>query len=676
MGAIDVSVVQSTTGTYVGNNFTAAVSSSSKATGKASMDGGLVVQWDLEESVLDHAFQCLGINTETVDHPIVMTEALCNPNVSRAHMSELLFEAYGCPRVAYGVDALFSHYYNRPQHAQHGTSLIVSAGHHASYIIPVIGGRVDPTHARRVDVGGAHVLEYSRSLLMARYPSLEADFTPPMVQAIVHRVGACAGDYTATIRRLADRNERDAHAARLQLPVDPSHVPTEEDLLRQQQLREERAARMRRMLKQRDEKRLAENKQRLAMLKELQEHLEELEDEEETNTVLAHYNFDSTKALVREMHELKRKVRTIERRLQDPNKEHNGNDDDDDDDDDDEEEEEEEDGNEEEDKYYLLSRSVDELTPEERSLRKKQLFLKNMAEAREKMKIERQEQKRIQAEERARMEEKIKNDLQGFLDEKRREHKLLQEELRVCQRQRRELSDRHSGASKARMRLLVQQTQMNPAKRAKGDGEEDDFGMRDSDWLVYSEISKEQDQSREEMLQQRIEDVEAAIEKYDPNSATNRPKTREGLLEQLRVSRQLSLSVERFQFPEVLFQPPMTGVDQSGLGACFDLVLPRYAKDVQRTLAQNVFVTGGTAQFPGFQQRIHNELRLIRPFEEPIKIFKAKDVSLDAWRGAAVFASSTDNLERFTLTKALYEEAGLGYFVEHFASNRHYLPLQ
>lgn len=29
-------------------------------------------------------------------------------------MSELLFEGYRCPSILYGIDALFSHYYNRP----------------------------------------------------------------------------------------------------------------------------------------------------------------------------------------------------------------------------------------------------------------------------------------------------------------------------------------------------------------------------------------------------------------------------------------------------------------------------------------------------------------------------------------------------------------------------------
>eukprot|EP00056_Hartaetosiga_gracilis_P008415 m.120805 g.120805 ORF g.120805 m.120805 type:complete len:74 (+) comp12916_c0_seq104:482-703(+) len=55
-----------------------------KEVGKSSMEGGVVVQWDIEKHVLDHGFECLGIDTETVDHPVVMTEALCNPALSRA----------------------------------------------------------------------------------------------------------------------------------------------------------------------------------------------------------------------------------------------------------------------------------------------------------------------------------------------------------------------------------------------------------------------------------------------------------------------------------------------------------------------------------------------------------------------------------------------------------------
>eukprot|EP01147_Barroeca_monosierra_P000134 gene134-3525_t len=648
-----------------GNNIYAAVPDAGKSSLKQAMEGGVVVQWELEESVLDHAFHCLGINAEQISHPVVMTEVLCNPYTARCHMSELLFEGYRCPSILYGIDALFSHYYNRPA--------AVSAGHHASYVLPIINGRVDTFHCKRVEVGGEQVLNYAGRLLGARYPHLEADFTLPIVEKITHSIGECALDYMAELRLLQQENFRLQKTKWLQLPVDPSLVPSEEELLRQEQIRCERVERMRQMRRQRDAERLTLLRRRHSEMSELLDQLSEISEQDEIKTHLAIHGYTSESGLFSSMQEVKRKIKEAERRQR-------GvllGDEDEDEEDDEQEEDTYTAATDEKDKYDLLNRPVEELTSEERILRKKQLFLKNMAEARERMKIERQVQKQQEAEERSRMENKIKTDLTGFLAEKHQERSLLQEALRMHQRQRRELSDRHSGASKARMRLLVQQTQHNPTKVAKGKNlqDDDDFGIRDSDWLVYSEISKQEDQSRQETLQQRIEEIDALIEKYDPNSETNRPKTREGMLEQLKQSRQLSLSVERIQIPEILFQPPLRGVDQSGVGACFDLILPQYPISLQQELVKNVFVTGGSAHFPGFVERIRSELRCVVPFQYPINVYEAKDCSQDAWRGAARFAAGQENMQKLSVTKAMYEEFGMGYFIEHHASNKLYTPL-
>lgn len=63
-------------------------------------------------------------------------------------MSELLFESYQVPSITYGVDSLFSMYANGPERAQDG--IVVSAGHHYSHVIPVLGGQVHMQHAKRL----------------------------------------------------------------------------------------------------------------------------------------------------------------------------------------------------------------------------------------------------------------------------------------------------------------------------------------------------------------------------------------------------------------------------------------------------------------------------------------------------------------------------------------------
>lgn len=66
-------------------------------------------------------------------------------------MNELLFEGYGVPLVSYGVDALFSYYYNTPAGgAVPRTSLVVASGHQATHILPVVNDLLTP-HGRRYE---------------------------------------------------------------------------------------------------------------------------------------------------------------------------------------------------------------------------------------------------------------------------------------------------------------------------------------------------------------------------------------------------------------------------------------------------------------------------------------------------------------------------------------------
>lgn len=66
-------------------------------------------------------------------------------------MSELLFEAYDVPSVAYGIDALFGAHHSslrqvgRPLH----DGVVVSCGHGTTHILPVVAGRLDATHSKR-----------------------------------------------------------------------------------------------------------------------------------------------------------------------------------------------------------------------------------------------------------------------------------------------------------------------------------------------------------------------------------------------------------------------------------------------------------------------------------------------------------------------------------------------
>ena len=83
----------------------------------------------------------MGIDTEgSINHPVILTEAVCNPVQSRQFMNELLFECYQVPSLLLGVDALFSLYQNFSEKKDSTKdSLVVRLGYQTTHILPVIG---------------------------------------------------------------------------------------------------------------------------------------------------------------------------------------------------------------------------------------------------------------------------------------------------------------------------------------------------------------------------------------------------------------------------------------------------------------------------------------------------------------------------------------------------------
>ena len=62
-------------------------------------------------------------------------------------MSELLFECYSVPQVAYGVDSLFSFNYNMKNVP---TALVVSSSYAATHVIPIHNGDVQVQFCKRL----------------------------------------------------------------------------------------------------------------------------------------------------------------------------------------------------------------------------------------------------------------------------------------------------------------------------------------------------------------------------------------------------------------------------------------------------------------------------------------------------------------------------------------------
>lgn len=133
--------------------------------------------------------------------------------------------------------------------------------------------------------------------------------------------------------------------------------------------------------------------------------------------------------------------------------------------------------------------------------------------------------------------------------------------------------------------------------------------------------------------------------------------------------------------PEVVFQPSIAGVDQAGLTEIAeDILMQRLVNDISAASAANnntsvaarvskdIFLTGGYSMFQGFEERLRSELRSVLPAEIELGVRRAKDPILDAWKGAAKWASTKESRNTF-VSKAEWAEKGGDYIKEHNLGN-------
>ncbi|CAL8369457.1 unnamed protein product [Lota lota] len=267
---------------------------------KSQFDRNVVVNFEIQELIFDHIFTHMGITSEAkVEHPMVVTEAPCNPLHCRQMMSELLFECYQVPHVSYGVDALYSFNSHNAQQGPQGphTGIVLSSGYHCSHILPVINGRLDAGNAKRVNVGGSQAASYLQRLLQLKYPGHLAAVTLSRMEELLHEHSYTAADYHKELERWRspDFYEREVH--RMQLPFSAKMAP---GVCASAEERQERRAQQLRRLQEnsarRREEKLQQDQEKLDKLLAVQELLDEgLLDQFHKN--LVELNMDSAEEL-------------------------------------------------------------------------------------------------------------------------------------------------------------------------------------------------------------------------------------------------------------------------------------------------------------------------------------------------------------------------------------------
>ncbi|RXW25338.1 hypothetical protein EST38_g470 [Candolleomyces aberdarensis] len=119
----------------------------------------------------------------------------------------------------------------------------------------------------------------------------------------------------------------------------------------------------------------------------------------------------------------------------------------------------------------------------------------------------------------------------------------------------------------------------------------------------------------------------------------------------------LAMNNERFVVPELIFRPDDIGLEQAGLPETIAHCISLLPEDLQGMFWSNIGLIGGNTKFPGFRQRLQQELRALAPVEWEVAIYEADDPITEAYKSAYEFASRPGFTQQ-VITRAEYAESG------------------
>lgn len=583
-------------------------------------------------------------------------------------MTEIIFECYGAPSLTYGIDSLFSYRYNGGS-----TGLVVSSSYSSTHLIPVYNQRPMLAQATRLNWGGYHAAEYLMKLIRLKYDHFPGKLAPSQADFMVREHCYLSKDYDSELATYLDWKGLEDRERIIQYPYTEDVIvqKTEEELAKVAERKKESGRRLQAQAAKMRLERLMKKEQDLEYYKDVQRRLID-QNKKETKRIL-------DDAEVKDEAQLEKMVKELERTIKRARQKDLGG----------EVEEEQV----EEPDFSLLEVPDEELDDAGIKAKRQQRLNKSNIEARARAKAEKLAEK-ARIEEIARLdEEKRTNDLEGWLEERRQARLETLAKIKDRDRLKQDLGNRKSLASQMRMKTLANLAADNPTgatgrKRRRG-GDDDDFGADDADWGVYRNVAvgankgDSDDEEEEENLDVAIKNLEEDLLKHDPaftyedtlEAQNNWTKSMlhawrygprpldEGSQAQLH---QIHLNVERIRVPEAVFQPgAIAGVDQAGLvEIAGDMLTQRLTgiPGVDRDdFLRDVFLTGGATLFENFDERLRAGLRPLLPDGAPLRIRRAKDAVLDAWRGAAGWAGS-DEWRRARVTREEYLEKGPEWF--------------
>ena len=309
-------------------------------------------------------------------------------------MTEILFECYSAPSVAYGIDSLFSYKFNKGNNG-----LIVSSAHSSTHIIPVSYGKPIMSSISRLNWGGYQGAEYLLKLLKLKYPSFPGKLTDYQAQHWVREHCYVSQEFEKEMQRFLDWTGLEDRDHIIQFPFTEHMVieKSEEELARIAERKREGGRRLQEQAAKMRLEKLVQKEQELEYYKDLQQRLVG-QTKKETKRLLDEDEFKDEAQLdkmIKDMEKSVRKARNKDLGVTDNVEE------------------------EEVPAFPLLDIPDEQLDEAGLKQKRHQRLLKSGVEARARAKIEKEQEKARKAEEQRLDDERRLTDLEGWLDDRR-----------------------------------------------------------------------------------------------------------------------------------------------------------------------------------------------------------------------------------------------------------------
>jgi len=119
----------------------------------------------------------------------------------------------------------------------------------------------------------------------------------------------------------------------------------------------------------------------------------------------------------------------------------------------------------------------------------------------------------------------------------------------------------------------------------------------------------------------------------------------------------IEIGPERFRASEILFHPELIGEEYPGIHETLVNAIQRADIDLRKTLYSNIVLSGGSTLFPGFGDRLLNEVKHLAPKDIKIKISAPIERKFSTWVGGSILAS-LPTFKKMWISTEEYEEDG------------------